>query len=294
MVDMGLYPWAGTCGSHMSYRRSPAKFINGNVSTSVWNDTIADGRSLSVWRGAGGVKQNISTIIVEQQTLLRKGLVSLLHHSPYQVLASFSAATELGDIPIGEPPPMLVIVGFSADWQKTAQTLELVRSALPVCKIVVMAESNTVEDVHELLRRADACILNVSSRDVLLKSLDLAFQELKFIVASKLRLRIHTHPSAMEAAIHDFSLPKNGDESRRQQGLELSERERQILASLTRGGSNKAIARTYCITETTVKVHLKSILRKIGVRNRTQAAVWAVENGFFTHSHAPDDHVTAK
>ena len=60
---------------------------------------------------------------------------------------------------------------------------------------------------------------------------------------------------------------------------QLSERERQVLACLTRGESNKLIARNCSIAEATVKVHLKAILRKIAVSNRTQAALWALAHG---------------
>jgi two-component system, NarL family, nitrate/nitrite response regulator NarL len=60
----------------------------------------------------------------------------------------------------------------------------------------------------------------------------------------------------------------------------LSEREAQILDSLVKGYANKVIARNCEITEATVKVHMKSILRKIQVANRTQAAIWAIEHGY--------------
>ena len=56
---------------------------------------------------------------------------------------------------------------------------------------------------------------------------------------------------------------------------QLSQREREIMACLTRGESNKLIAHNCSIAEATVKVHLKAILRKIAVHNRTQAALWA-------------------
>jgi len=59
----------------------------------------------------------------------------------------------------------------------------------------------------------------------------------------------------------------------------LSDREWQILDGLVKGHANKVIARERNITEATVKVHMKSILRKIRVGNRTQAAVWAIEHG---------------
>ena len=59
----------------------------------------------------------------------------------------------------------------------------------------------------------------------------------------------------------------------------LSEREAHILDGLVQGHANKVIARSCDITEATVKVHMKSILRKIQVANRTQAAIWALEHG---------------
>jgi two-component system nitrate/nitrite response regulator NarL len=61
---------------------------------------------------------------------------------------------------------------------------------------------------------------------------------------------------------------------------QLSARELQVLNGLVKGHANKVIARTCDITESTVKVHIKSILRKIRLANRTQAAIWAVGNGY--------------
>jgi len=58
----------------------------------------------------------------------------------------------------------------------------------------------------------------------------------------------------------------------------LSNRETAILACLTEGQSNKRIARKFGVAEATVKVHIKAILRKIRVKNRTQAAIWAVDH----------------
>jgi DNA-binding NarL/FixJ family response regulator len=64
----------------------------------------------------------------------------------------------------------------------------------------------------------------------------------------------------------------------------LSERERQILRFLVRGNSNKAIARELAISEGTVKVHLRGLLTKIGLTNRTQAAIWALNHKVFNIS----------
>ena len=55
----------------------------------------------------------------------------------------------------------------------------------------------------------------------------------------------------------------------------LSRRELVVLRTLTEGASNKSIALTLVMTESTVKVHMKAILRKLRLQNRTQAAIWA-------------------
>jgi two-component system nitrate/nitrite response regulator NarL len=68
----------------------------------------------------------------------------------------------------------------------------------------------------------------------------------------------------------------------------LSEREEQILKSVVKGHSNKMIARTLDVAEATVKVHMKSVLRKIRVANRTQAAIWALENGYAANNLHPE------
>ena len=60
---------------------------------------------------------------------------------------------------------------------------------------------------------------------------------------------------------------------------QLSPREKSILRCLVEGDSNKSIARKIDIAEATVKVHVKAILRKIRVQNRTQAAIWAMNHG---------------
>jgi len=59
----------------------------------------------------------------------------------------------------------------------------------------------------------------------------------------------------------------------------LSPREREILAHLAGGASNKEIARELAVAESTVKIHVQHILRKLGLTSRVQAAVWAAENG---------------
>lgn len=93
-------------------------------------------------------------------------------------------------------------------------------------------------------------------------------------------IALHVNGGSVSSA-HDQKVGSNeGVQSR--QCPRLSDRETQILDGLVRGQTNKVIARVHEITEATVKVHMKSILRKIQVANRTQAAIWALEHGYST------------
>ena len=69
---------------------------------------------------------------------------------------------------------------------------------------------------------------------------------------------------------------------------QLTGRQQAILRCICRGYSNKTIARTLDIAESTVKIHVKVILRKIGLKNRTQAAIWAIQNGLCSASEISD------
>jgi DNA-binding CsgD family transcriptional regulator len=83
-------------------------------------------------------------------------------------------------------------------------------------------------------------------------------------------------PAMPHDAIEDAWRSNGRDELRR-----LTDRERSILRYLVEGDSNKIIGRKIGISEATVKVHVKAILRKIRVRNRTQAAIWATNKSLY-------------
>ena len=94
-------------------------------------------------------------------------------------------------------------------------------------------------------------------------------------------LLAHVHPEGKRQLrasnrIHEFA--KEVEPIARNGAPQLSGRERSILHCLVQGASNKVIARRIGIAESTVKVHVKTILRKIHACNRTQAAIWAMKN----------------
>jgi two-component system, NarL family, nitrate/nitrite response regulator NarL len=88
----------------------------------------------------------------------------------------------------------------------------------------------------------------------------------------------------------DAHLPRGKSSGARR----LSARQQSILRCLVQGDSNKTIARKIGISEATVKVHVKAVLRRIRVSNRTQAAIWAMTNGPFTSRKEEKTHASGE
>jgi two-component system nitrate/nitrite response regulator NarL len=230
------------------------------------------------------VRKSMSTIIVGEHTLLREGLASLLLHTPYKVIAAAAKTSELKDVRVPPGVRTLVILqidGPGGNVEEPSESIRLLRSLFCDCKIVVVAETSGPVDMQRIMACApDGYILNLRSGVILVKLLELTLMDQQFLalprpapLRASSRPKSHDHEDA--ANLGDASDTRHG-----RNGSPLSQREQQILTHLVRGNSNKAIARLCNITESTVKVHLKAILRKTDSRNRTQAAIWAVANGF--------------
>jgi two-component system, NarL family, nitrate/nitrite response regulator NarL len=223
------------------------------------------------------------TVIIANSALLREGMTSLLQKTPYKVVAAVSRPAELTDHDSTKGRRGLAIVGV--DCQKgslgqAAEGVRLLRSAMLDSKIVLVAEAHAPVDLQGVLAlAADGYILNLGSRDMLLRSLELIFMDQQvFVLGSPITTVPHesgdTQPLERTVRSQFWSSCGIGKGN-----AQLSHRERQVLICLARGESNKEIARVCHISEATVKVHLKAILRKINTRNRTQAAIWAIEHG---------------
>jgi two-component system, NarL family, nitrate/nitrite response regulator NarL len=224
---------------------------------------------------------NTSTIIVTPRVLLREGIASLLQDSRYKVVASAARAAELpsGRCPRGQQT--LAIVGLdlqNGGLDEVAECVSVLRSILPDGKVVLVAETDGHIDPQRVLALSpDACIFNLGSRDALIKVLELTFLDQRVFVFTK---SIAATKKDVEFADPATDLRSDDRYPLGLNGHSLSPRESQVLACLAQGNSNKAIARLHNLSEATVKVHLKTILRKIKAHNRTQAAIWAIQHGF--------------
>jgi two-component system, NarL family, nitrate/nitrite response regulator NarL len=217
--------------------------------------------------------------------LLREGLASLLQGTGYKIVASVARPAELSPACCPKGQPTLAIIGtdlHSSDLDQVAASIRSLRSAMSDCKVMLVAEADQPVDVQRVpVLSLDACIFSLCSRDTLIKVLELIFMNQRVFVFATSRA------TACKEDV-DFTdseaLPPGGSfELRHSQNL--SPRETQVLASIAEGKSNKLIARACHISEATVKVHLKAILRKTKVHNRTQAAIWAIRHGFGHYSN---------
>jgi two-component system nitrate/nitrite response regulator NarL len=177
----------------------------------------------------------------------------------------------------------LAIVGIDlqdGDLDEVAESIRLLRSLLPDGKVVLVAETDGRIDPQRVLLAlsSDAYIFNLGSRDALIKVLELTFLDQRVFVFTKSIATTFKEDVGFTDPARGL-LPdgpyRNGINSQ-----SLSPRESQVLTCLTEGKSNKVIARLYNLSEATVKVHLKAILRKTMAHNRTQAAIWGIKHGF--------------
>jgi two-component system, NarL family, nitrate/nitrite response regulator NarL len=205
------------------------------------------------------------TLLIEPNRLFRQGLKHLLAGTRFEVGTEFNTV-ELA-LAAGESAgtPDLVISGQPVKDEAELRTL---REVFPTARIVVLADDLSVDVLRVAMGGgADGFLIKTVSPAALIQSLQLV------VIGEKV------FPTNLAAMLLDMTAsgPLNSVRG-------VSPREQQILQLLVTGASNKMIAIRLGITEATVKVHLKTLLRKIDVNNRTQAAIWAMNNGFTADS----------
>ncbi len=214
-----------------------------------------------------------TTVLVGRNKLFREGLKSLLIGSQFEVLAEVD---DIGELRHAESSvqPQLVVVDFTDEAQRANDSIAALKAARPDVRIAVLAEVLDSAALSACLAAgASGFLIKDISVDGLLQSLRLMMMgETGF--PSNLAPLLVNGISRVEPMSH-VSLGSYG----------LSEREGQIIRCLSQGDSNKQIANRLGITEATVKVHMKSLMRKIRASNRTQAAIWALHNGLGPELH---------
>jgi len=226
------------------------------------------------------MRQVFATVLVEPNVLLREGLIRILKTGPFRILSS--AASVEASIPsrLSQTRSMLLVIGVADDPDDTAKQIARFKEKHGSGRVAVLADHYQSSDVVSAFRAgANAYFTKVTTCDALIKSLELVMlgetivpsEILSLIIADKYEandLKVETDAQEQAKVVSNDARP-------------LSVQETRIMSYLIAGNSNKLIARKINITEATVKVHVKAILRKVRVQNRTQAVVWAMNNGSF-------------
>jgi two-component system, NarL family, nitrate/nitrite response regulator NarL len=220
----------------------------------------------------------VSTILVCNNPMLREGLKHILSDTRFRIQVENADGGEMVLSQSAEPGPTLFIVDANHEFGRPSAKIQSLKTQYPTAKIVVLANHF---ELNEMLAALDAgahgyCLTTIGC-DALVKSLDLVvLGEVVFPAASFLA-NVGSLSNRSEPVRQERSEPMRLISSDRPTRT-LSSREAEILRCLMQGAPNKVIARELDVAEATVKVHVKAILRKIQVSNRTQAAIWAAEN----------------
>lgn len=209
------------------------------------------------------------TVIVDRNPIFREGLVRILSDVGGMSCAGFRSLEEVGKAAVTNWTRALVLIDLGEDRNLVTHGIGYLRERFTECFVVVMSERYSAGHMLSSFR-AGACgyLLKQTSCEALIKSLELVSLGEHVFPAQALRLLCgeeFVEVSAKQVIAQAPSI--------------LSAREVEVLSCLSQGKSNKIIAREWGISEATVKVHVKAILRKIQAKNRTEAALWARDHG---------------
>ena len=211
----------------------------------------------------------VRILVVDDHTLFRRGLTALLSRD--RTLSVVGDAADAGQAQrrAAELQPDLILLDNHLPGVSGVDALPALRQAAPSARIVMLTVSEDEADLAAALR-AGACgyLLKTIEGDALVSAIERAMRGAN-VVAEEMT-------DKLVAMARGTAAPAPGDAPAAASPLEqLSPREREILRGIARGASNKEIARDLGIAETTVKIHVQHVLRKLGFSSRVQAAVAA-------------------
>lgn len=212
----------------------------------------------------------IRILLIDDHTLFRSGLRLLLQRQP-----GFEIAAEAGDGVEGikrakAVRPDVILLDLNMPGLSGLETLQLLAQDLPDCAILILTVSEEAEELAQALRHG--------ARGYLIKNID-----------AEVLVHAIERAASGQAVIADSMTGKLVEQFRGAPAPAtvtgrhcLTGRELEIARYLARGASNKAIARELDVSQSTVKIHVQNILKKLNLTSRVQVAVYAVEHGLHT------------
>ena len=216
------------------------------------------------------MKLENTVLIIDDHPLFRKGVSQLINDMEQEFKL-------IGEAPSGEEGiklalqhnPDLILLDLNMKGMDGIETLIELKKSNVDSFVVVLTVSNDEKDLVSALRNgADGYLLK-----------DLEPEVLKSKLQSVISGQVTIDQNLSEMLASSIRQDKNSSPEN-QQDASLTTRENEILELIANGNSNKLIARELEISDGTVKVHVKNLLRKLKVHSRLEAAVWALSNGF--------------
>ncbi len=199
----------------------------------------------------------IRILVVEDHHVVRQGLVSLIKSVPDMSVVAEASDGKAGVDLFRQHQPDVTIMDLRLPVLTGVQAITKIRSEFPQARVIVLTTFDGDEDIYRALQ--------AGAKGYLLKDMfgDDLMDAIRAVHAGKSRI-----PAAIAERLAD-----------RMVGPELTARELDVLRLIVAGKSNKEIGRDLKISEATVKTHINSLLGKLGVSDRTQAATTAIQRG---------------
>jgi two-component system nitrate/nitrite response regulator NarL len=216
--------------------------------------------------------------VIEPSYILRAGLKRIFARSSFRIEYETASLAEFWDIVPAGTGLAAILIDLHQQAETLEEDLDRLRSAFPEARIVLMADSDPDKWWERAVSvGADGLLLKTSRGEAIVKSMELVQLGERVFPAEPFIKRRDKGTQQ--------TLPQRSDD---RVISNLSMREIEVLKELSDGSANKAIARRLGISEATVKVHVKAILRKTRARNRTEAAVWAKARGLDDATDSPE------
>jgi len=207
----------------------------------------------------------VRLLILDDHEVVRRGLLSLMQGTEVEIVAQAANSAEALRLAKEHLPDIVLMDIRLADEDDVFASLDQLRQSVPSARVIVLSTyDNPTYMARAMTLGASDYVLKGASREVLMDSIRAVARGDQPSRSAELR-RV---TAALIGNGCDESLPK------------LTRRETQVLRHVAFGLSNKEIARSLDVSVETIKEHVQNMLRKLEVADRTQAAVWAVRQGW--------------
>jgi two-component system, NarL family, nitrate/nitrite response regulator NarL len=231
-------------------------------------------------------RRSIPTIIVGPTTLLREALSRMLAPRGFRTVSTMPSLAEADFGTLAQADPCLLVMELGGSPRSEIAHIARFKEQSPHGRIALVGRRCPLADIAAAFQAgANAYFSETTAGEEFLKAIELIVLGHQTLLPFELLSEFSgARPQTPQVEFETTQIAPSALFSVDKRSLtqpkifHLSPRESGILRCLLRGASNKVIAREINISEATVKVHVKAILRKIGASNRTQAAIWAMTN----------------